>query len=162
MSKSKRILLPFGAALLGMLFLTGVYFGIMSWTEGFKAARDLFWADRLIVIPMIIGFGIQAALYTVLKFRLFVPVTADGPSGALMGASGTTSTVAMVACCAHHVTDVLPILGLTAATAFLGQYRLVFMWIGLGTTIIGILVMLYILSRERRKVFMLQPVLETK
>jgi len=52
MSKTKRILLPLGAGLIGVLFLAGLYFGIMSWAEGFQAARDLFWTDRGIVIPI--------------------------------------------------------------------------------------------------------------
>lgn len=58
----------------------------------------------------------------------------------------------MVACCAHHVTDVLPILGLTAAATFLAEYQTAFMLVGLGTTFLGILVILFILFRERRKV----------
>jgi len=147
----KRIFIPLGAGLAGMFFLTGLYFGIMSWAEGFKAARELFWSDRWIIIPIIVGFGIQAALYAILKFRLFTPVTTTGPSGALMGASGTTSTVAMLACCVHHVTDVLPILGLTVAATFLGRYRTLFLWGGLGTNLIGILIMLFILLKERQK-----------
>ncbi len=151
MSQTKRILIPLGAGLAGIFFLTGVYFGFMVWAEGFKVAREVFWSDRWIVIPLVTGFGIQAALFAILKFRLFIPVSATGPSGALMGASGTTSTVAMLACCAHHVTDVLPILGLTAAATFLGRYRPAFMWAGLGMTLIGILVMLFILFKERRK-----------
>jgi uncharacterized membrane protein YidH (DUF202 family) len=57
----------------------------------------------------------------------------------------------MVACCAHHVTDVLPILGLTAAATFLAQYRTAFMLVGLGMTLVGIAVMLVILLKERRK-----------
>ena len=150
MSRMKRILIPLGTGLVGTFFLTGLYFGVMSWTEGFQAARGLFWSDRWIVIPIILGFGIQAALYAVLKFRLFVPVSATDPSSALIGASGTTSTVAMLACCAHHVTDVLPILGLTAAATFLGRYRLAFMWAGLGMTLVGILVMLVMPFKERR------------
>ncbi len=149
--RTKRILIPLGAGLAGTLFLTGLYFGIMSWAEGFQAAWELFWNDRWIAIPIILGFGIQAALYAVLKFRLFGPVNTTGPIGPLMGASGTTSTVAMLACCAHHATDVLSILGLTAAATFLGRYRLAFMWAGLGMTLIGILVMLTILHNERRK-----------
>jgi hypothetical protein len=70
----------------------------------------------------------------------------------MTGASGATSTIAMAACCAHHVTDVLPLIGLTAAATFLAEYRTAFMLIGLGTTLIGIVVMLVILVRERRKV----------
>lgn len=151
LSLRKRILIPLGAGLAGMSFLSGLYIGVMSWAEGFQAARQLFWADRRIVIPIILGFGVQAALYAVLKFRLFIPITTTGPSGPLMGASGTTSSIAMLACCAHHVTDVLPILGLTAAATFLGRYRLAFMWTGLGMTLIGITVMLSILFKEHRK-----------
>ncbi len=79
-----------------------------------------------------------------------------------MGAGGTTSTLAMVACCAHHVTDVLPILGLTAAATFLAQYRTAFMIVGLGTTLLGIVYMLRILIKERRKALTTQPVLEAQ
>lgn len=151
MPRKRRILWPIGAGLAGSIFLTAVYFGIVSWAESPQHAIDLFWEDRLIVVPIILGFGIQMALYTILKKRLFVPVTSVGPSGALTGAGGATSTAAMVACCAHHVTDVLPILGLTAAATFLAEYQTLFMLVGLGTTIVGIIVMLFILFRERRK-----------
>lgn len=57
----------------------------------------------------------------------------------------------MVACCAHHVTDVLPVLGLTATTTFLAEYRLYFMVLGLGMTLAGIAVMSFILLRERNR-----------
>jgi hypothetical protein len=57
----------------------------------------------------------------------------------------------MVACCAHHVTDVLPILGLTAVATFLAGYQTLFMLVGLGNTLVGIAVMLAILVRARRK-----------
>lgn len=152
MSDKQRILWPLGAGLAGSVFLAAFYFGIVSWAESPQHAIDLFWEDRLIVIPIILGFGVQMGLYTILKKRLFVPVASVGPSGALTGAGGATSTVAMVACCAHHVTDVLPILGLTAAATFLAEYQTLFMLVGLGTTILGIIVMLFILFRERRKV----------
>src|SRR4030065_442817 len=82
--------------------------------------------------------------------RVLLPLAA-GPTGPMRGAGGTTSTIAMVACCAHHVADVLPILGLTAAATFLAQYRIVFMLVGLGTTLLGILIMIFILFKERRK-----------
>ena len=152
MTKTKRILWPVGAGVAGAVFLTGLYFGIVSIAESPQHAVDLFWEERWIVIPIILGFGVQMALYTILKKRLFVPISNVGPSGALTGAGGATSTVAMVACCAHHVTDVLPILGLTAAATFLAEYQTAFMLVGLGTTFLGIVLMLFILFRERRKV----------
>jgi hypothetical protein len=151
MSIQKRIFWPLGTGLLGSLFLTAVYFGIVSLAESPDHALDLFWQDRAIVIPLILGFGIQVGLYTILKKRLFVPVASTGPSGALTGAGGSTSALAMVACCAHHVTDVLPVLGLTAAAAVLAEYQQAFMLLGLGTTLVGIFVMLFILFRERQK-----------
>lgn len=161
MSMKKRYLLPVAVGLMGAAMLTGLYFGIVSLAESPRHAVDLFWEDRWIVFPIIIGFGVQAGLYTILKKRLFVPVTTTGPSGPLVGAGGTTSTIAMVACCAHHVADVLPILGLTAAATFLAQYRIAFMFVGLGTTVFGILIMLVILFRERRKAIQMMAVSTT-
>ncbi|MBZ0294890.1 MAG: hypothetical protein K8L99_20175 [Anaerolineae bacterium] len=154
---TKRIAWPLGTGLLGAMFLTALYLVIVSLAESPAHALQLFWEDRLIVLPIILGFGVQVGLYTILKKRLFVPVSSMGPSGALTGAAGTTSTVAMVACCAHHVADVLPVLGLTAAVTFLAEYRTVFMLVGLGTTLVGIAVMLFILLRERRRVMRMIP-----
>jgi len=57
-------------------------------------------------------------------------------------ATGTgTSTVAMVACCAHHVTDVLPVLGLSGAAIFLNDYRIPLMVAGLAVNATGVLYM---------------------
>ena len=151
MSLRKRIVWPLGMGLLGAAGLALIYFGIVSLAESPQHAIEYFWQDRWIVLPIILGFGIQTGLYTILKKRLFVPVSNTGPSGAMTGTSGTTSALAMVACCAHHVTDVLPILGLTAAATFLAEYRTAFMYLGLGTTVVGIAIMLVILYRERRK-----------
>ncbi len=147
----KRLLMPIAFGFAGMLALTGIYFGIVSLAESPAHALELFLEDRWIVFPIILGFGIQVTLYVILKKRLFIPVADVGPSGVLTGAGGGVSATAMVACCAHHVTDVLPLVGLTAAATFLAEYRLAFMLTGLGTTILGILVMLTILIRERRK-----------
>lgn len=151
MTLAKRIAWPLGAGIAGAGFLTLLYFGIVSWAESPQHAVDLFWEDRWIVTPIILGFGVQSALYIILKKGLFVPVSHVGPSGALAGAGGGMSTVAMVACCAHHVTDVLPILGLTAAATFLAEYRIAFMLVGLGTTILGITFMTIVLFKERQK-----------
>jgi len=149
--RRKRFLLPALAGVAGALLLTGLYFAIVSLAESPTHAAQLAWEDRAIVLPIILGFGVQVALYTVLKKRLFVPVAQTGPSGALTGASGGMSAAAMVACCAHHAVDVLPLVGLTAAATLLAEYRIPFMLLGLGTTITGIVVMLVILWRERKK-----------
>ncbi len=147
----ERIVWPLGAALLASGSLSLVYFAIVSWAESPQHAVQLFWDDRWIVIPIVAGFGIQAALYTILRKRLYLPAASAGRSGPMLGAGGATSAVAMVACCAHHVTDVLPILGLTLAATLLAQHRTAFMLVGLATTLAGIGVMVRILLRERRR-----------
>ena len=161
----KRYLIPLAALLLGASFIAAIYFGILTWAQGWEYAANQFQLNRWYVLPIWVGFGIQAALYSILRFRLFVPTTGTAHTGALMGTSGGTSVTAMVACCLHHVTDVLPILGVSAAATFLTRYQRPFMLIGLGTEIIGIIVMLVILYRERKKIYSVQtfqPVLETK
>lgn len=156
----KRILIPLAAFLLGSTLIASFYIGILTWAQGWGYASSQLVRDRWYVIPITLGFGVQAALYSILRFRLFIPVTSTGLAGSIVSASGGTSATAMVACCIHHVTDVLPILGLSAAASFLTRYQRPFMLIGLAMNLIGIGVMLFVLYRERQK---LQPVLlETK
>lgn len=161
----KRYLIPLAAFLLGSTLIAGIYFGILTWAQGWEYAASQFSLNRWYVLPIWVAFGIQAALYSILRFRLFISTTSTGPAGAVMGTSGGTSVTAMVACCLHHVTDVLPVLGLSAAATFLTRYQRPFMLIGLGMEIIGIILMLIVLYRERKKlqpVQKFQPVLETK
>lgn len=161
----KRYLIPLAAFLLGSTLIAGVYFGILTWAQGWDYASSQFSLNFWYVVPIWVGFGIQAALYSILRFRLFLPTTNAGHTGAMMGTNGVTSTTAMVACCLHHVADVLPILGLSAAATFLTRYQRPFMLVGLGMNIIGIIAMLVVLYRERRKfqpAQKFQPLLETK
>jgi hypothetical protein len=161
----KRTLIPLSAFLAGSAFIASFYFGILTWAQGWNYTSSQFMRDRAYILPIIITFGIQAALYSILRFRLFVPTTTTGHTGAMMGTNGATSTTAMVACCLHHVADVLPILGLSAAATFLTRYQRPFMLVGLGMNIIGIIAMLVVLYRERQKLQpaqKFQPALETK
>lgn len=152
----RHYFIPLVAFLLGSTLIAGVYFGILTWAQGWDYAASQFLLNRWYVVPIWVGLGIQAALYSILRFRLFIPTTTTSHTGALLGTSGGTSVTAMVACCLHHVTDVLPILGLSAAATFLTRYQRPFMLVGLGTELIGIVIMLIVLYRERQK---LQPVL---
>ena len=160
----RRILIPIAAFLIGSAVIAGIYFGILIWAQGGDAVPSIFLPNRWYVIPIWITFGIQAALYSILRFRLFVPIGSTKRTGTLMGTSGGTSVAAMVACCIHHVTDVLPVLGLSAAATFLTRYQRPFMLVGLGLNTAGILVMLIVLYREYQKLKPsqnVQPVLET-
>jgi phosphoglycerol transferase MdoB-like AlkP superfamily enzyme len=160
----RRILIPIAAFVIGSTVIASIYFGILIWAQGVDAVPGIFLPNRWYVIPIWITFGIQVALYSILRFRLFVPISSTKHTGTVMGTSGGTSVTAMVACCIHHVTDVLPVLGLSAAATFLTRYQRPFMLVGLGMNIVGILVMLIVLYREYRKLNPSQnahPVLET-
>jgi len=161
----KRYLIPLAAFLLGSTLMFGFYFGILTWAQGWEYASRQFLLNRWYVLPIFVSLGIQAALYSILRFRLFIPTSSTGHTGTMMGTNGGTSVTAMVACCLHHVTDVLPILGLSAAATFLTRYQRPFMLVSLGLNLIGIIVMLVILYRERQKlqpIQKIQPVLETE
>jgi hypothetical protein len=146
----KRYFWPLGAGLVGAAFLTAFYLGLVSLAESPQHALELFWEDRLFVIPIILGFGTQVGLFAFLKKGLFVPI-ANPVNGATTAAGGGVSTVAMVACCAHHLTDVLPVLGLTAAATFLAQWKVPFLAVGLLTNLIGIGLMLREIRNARRQ-----------
>jgi hypothetical protein len=148
----RRYLIPLTAFLLGSALIAAVYFGILILAQGRESALTIFLSNRWYVVPIWITFGVQAALFSILRLRLFVPTATAAGSGAVMGTSGGTSVTAMVACCLHHATDVLPILGLSAAATFLTRYQRPFMLLGLGMNIFGIIFMLTVLYREYQKV----------
>lgn len=139
---------PIFFGLLGMAGLLALYLGLVSLAEGWSHAVELLIEDVWLVGPILAGFGVQVGLYTYLK--TVIHAAARG-TGALAGAGGGTSTAAMVACCAHHVTDVLPLLGLSAAATFLAEYRVPFMLVGLATNLIGIGVIGFLILRQRRR-----------
>lgn len=140
--------IPIGSGLLGAATLAGVYFGLVSWAESPEHAWSQFLEDALFIVPILLGFGFQVALFAILRWRLFLPRKSSGVSGALTGAGGGTSAAAMIACCAHHATDVLPIVGLTAATSVLAQYREVFLAVGMAMTLGGSIYMVRVVRRE--------------
>ncbi len=147
----KQVLWPLSAGLLGMFLMASIYFGLISWAESPQHAMDLLYQETWLIIPLFIGFGIQTALYVVIKKRLFFTGTDSGHPGTIAGTGGATSTLAMVACCAHHVADVFPILGLTFAATFLARYQRTFMQAALLITVGGIIVMIITLLKERKR-----------
>jgi hypothetical protein len=124
-----------------------LYLALVTLAEGWNHALDLLSEDAWLIGPIMVGFGVQVGLYSYLKTALHV---ATRGTGVLAGAGGGTSTAAMVACCAHHITDVLPLLGLSAAATFLAEYRVPFMMVGLVTNLIGIGVISFLIIRQRR------------
>lgn len=159
-TSARRILIPLGAGLVGMTTLMIVYLGIVSLAESPKHALELFWQDKALVIPIMLGFGTQVGLYALLKKGLYLSMRA--PVGSVTtAAGGGMSTMAMIACCAHHVTDVLPLVGLTAATTFLANWKIPFMVVGLLTNLVGIAVMTRVIYQERQRALRHATAVET-
>ena len=64
--------------------------------------------------------------------------------------STAVSGMAMVACCAHHLIDLLPILGLSVAALFLSEYQEQLLIFGVVANIIGIAMMLWIITGKTK------------
>ena len=126
--------------------LLGVYLGIISLAQNVEHAFDQLAADFGFVSLIAAGFGIQIALFVELR-----AVDSRHRAAAAVTAAGTgTSAAAMLACCAHHVVDLLPLVGLSAAAVFLNAYRTPLFLVGIGMNLIGIAVIARQLARARR------------
>ena len=132
-------LLPSGAGMLAGAFLVALYLGLVTWAQGFEHARELLWGDRYFVAAIAAGFGLQVGLFVHVR-RLVARAAAGSAAGITVAGTGT-STVAMVACCAHHVTEALPLIGLSGAAIFLNDYRIPLMAAGLAVNAAGVVYM---------------------
>lgn len=114
--------------------LLAVYFSALTLLSGWSFAAEEFSRFWFYVVPLAAGFGIQVALYV----RLRRVVHAARGSGTVLAASGTTSTAAMVSCCAHYLVNVAPVLGATGLVAFAAQFQVELFWVGLAFNAAGI------------------------
>lgn len=114
--------------------LLGAYFLVLTLVSGWEFARTQFAAFWYFVVALAAGFGIQIGLYSYLRR---VTSHADA-SGKVVTVSGATSTGAMISCCAHYLTNVLPVLGATGVVALVAQYQTELFWVGLAFNLAGI------------------------
>ena len=134
------------AGLIGSAALLALYLAIISLAQGTKHAFEQLALDAPFVGLIAAGFGTQVGLFVELR-----AVDRRHRASAAVTAAGTgTSAAAMLACCAHHVVELLPIVGLSAAAVFLNAYRTPLFLVGIGMNIIGIVVIARQLQRARR------------
>jgi len=129
-----------GAALLS------VYFLILSLANSFSHAVEQFKELWYWIVLLVLGFGLQVGLYTYIRGRLRMKAAAATTS---VAAAGGVSTTSMVACCAHHLADVLPLIGLSAAAVFLNRFQTLFILLGVLSNIVGITMMLRLIQRHK-------------
>lgn len=125
---------PAGFGMLAFGLLLAVYFGVLTLVSGWKFTVSQFNDFWYYILPLGAGFGLQVALYT----RLRQLVRPSGESRTVMAASGTTSTAAMISCCAHYLVNVAPVIGATGLVTFATQYQVEFFWVGLAFNAAGI------------------------
>jgi len=114
--------------------LLGVYFAVLSFVSGWGFAQNQFVSFWYFIVSLSLGFGIQIGLYTYLK-----ELIKEGQgSGKVLGVTATTSTAAMISCCAHYLTNLLPILGVAGVVTFVAQYQTELFWVGLVFNVGGI------------------------
>ena len=123
--------------------MLGVYFVVLTLVSGREFAQSQFASFWYFIVSLAIGFGIQIGLYVHLK-KL---VVGKHGGGKMLGVTGTTSTVAMISCCAHYLANLLPILGTIGIVTFVAQYQTELFWVGLVFNIAGII---YIASKIRK------------
>lgn len=137
----KRIvLIGVGAGLLLIAF----YMGVLTLAQGFdhaleQSANLWYW-----ILTLAVGFGVQSGLFFFIRQSL-----KKRAATASVAASGGVSAGSMTACCAHHLSDVLTLLGLSGLSAFLVNYQLLFIVIGVVANLVGITIMLETIQRHQ-------------
>jgi len=125
---------PAGAGVGAFGALLVLYFGVLTLVSGWSFTLSQFSDFWYYVVPLAAGFGLQVALF--LKLREVVSRAKE--AGAVIAASGTTSTAAMISCCAHYLTNVAPVLGATGLVAFAAQFQVELFWVGLAFNAAGV------------------------
>lgn len=136
----------FGASIGILVILFNI--SIASIAEGsLQKGYQVFLSNGIFVYMIPLAVGIQMGL-----FRYHRNITSGSTSGSeKMGMAGsTTSSLAMVACCLHHVSDLLPAVGFILATSsFLIQYKDAIIIIGLLANVAGSLYIARAILRDR-------------
>lgn len=136
----KNLVIATRSGIVATLILLSVYIAIVSLVSGWNFMLIQLQTYWYFVISLAVGFGIQVGLYSYLKSA----IAKTNSSGRVLAVSGTTSTAAMISCCAHYMVNILPILGTVGIVTVISQYQVQFFWVGLVFNLIGII---YIASR---------------
>lgn len=127
------------AAAMALFYVLVVRGASGSWSHLADQAQQ----DWYYLAAIVAGFGIQVALVSELRRRRRL-----GHTAAIVGGTGAgASTAGMIACCAHHLADLLPIVGAASAAGFLTDYRVPFMLTGIGINTLAVAAALRSLRR---------------
>ncbi len=117
---------------LGTLALLAFYFGVVSLVSGWNFALEQFRDNWGWIVGLAVGFGIQIGLFT------YVRAFHKKISGGTVAATGATSGVAMISCCAHYLVNIVPVIGISGLATVIGQYQTEIFLVGLLANLAGI------------------------
>ena len=132
MSSKAKPQVVFITAFLGLLLLNIFIVAILSKSIGF--ALEQFLSLKIFLVPIAVGFGLQAALYSLIKAK----------NALLMIGSGSINTGTMVACCTHHIADLLPLLAIGGISTFLVSTQ---KYLLLGALVLNWLIVIYLYKK---------------
>ena len=125
----RELAAPVRGGVLALALLLGIYLGVLTLLSGWSFALSQFSEFWPYILALAIGFGLQVALY--LHLRQLSLHHHDSHCVAAASASGTTSAVAMLACCTHYLANLLPVLGAVGLVSLAADYQIELFWIGL-------------------------------
>lgn len=135
---SRKKLVSWLAGLVASLSLLLFYFLVTTRvTNDWRFPFRQFWELKLLMGPLVAGFGVQVGLF----FYLRLSKRDDLRVKIGTGTSGGISGISMIACCAHHLTEILPIMGLSGAGLFLVSYQKELLFLGVISNLLGIWLM---------------------
>ena len=155
-NKLRMFLRPVGMGLMSALSLIGLYISVFSVVQSPAQALNQFWQNKQMLLPLSLGFALQAGMYVWLRKSLQRPAAVPGGKASTTFGGGASSA-AVLACCAPALLNLLPLLGaaspllgLTPVIALLAQWRMPITAIGLIANIAGISVMAFALYQTRK------------
>lgn len=125
-------ILPIVSGIVSAFILLAFYGTTLVVLNGLSGAVEEIQSLWWLLVPLAIAFGTQVGLFVSLKRR----ARARGTT-ALAG-SGASAGVSMLACCVHHATDALPLLGMSALGFFLIRFQKPLLVVSIAVNVIGI------------------------
>lgn len=113
--------------------LAAFYVAVLAASGGLQHLVDQTRTDWWLLTPIVLAFGTQIALTVELRHRHRAHHLA-----ATTGAGTSASAVGMVACCAHHLAELVPLLGAAGIAGFLFDWRIPLMAAGLAVNLAAI------------------------
>ncbi|MFA4871663.1 MAG: hypothetical protein WC610_01185 [Patescibacteria group bacterium] len=108
---------PLFWGIFGALGISAVFYAVQALGMGSLLAPWYFFKSRwYFILPLIFGFAFQLFLFRLIHLKI-------KQGGGMVAASGGVSTTTMIACCLHHLTNFLPILGLSGLAVLAGAYQ---------------------------------------